>query len=81
MKKLIVFGIILMALFFTIDADAQCAMCKMVPASDMEGGGTKALGLNNGILYLMALPYLLFCSFLFIFRKSIIQKIKDYRNK
>ena len=81
MKKIIVFGIILVAVFFAFDADAQCAMCKMVPGSDLEGGGKKALGLNKGILYLMGIPYTLFMVFLFIFRKSIIQKFKSFRNK
>jgi hypothetical protein len=38
---------------------AQCAMCKAVAETDANGGGTAALGLNTGILYLMAFPYLL----------------------
>ena len=38
---------------------AQCAMCKAVAETDADGGGTAALGLNTGILYLMAFPYLL----------------------
>ncbi len=38
---------------------SQCAMCKAVVESDLESGGKTALGINNGILYLMIIPYLL----------------------
>ena len=41
------------------DVLAQCAMCKAVAESDLEGGGTAANGLNTGILYLMGFPYLM----------------------
>jgi len=54
MKKLI-FSFIL---FLTVlNSNAQCAMCKAV----VESGGdtSQAEGLNTGILYLMAFPYLL----------------------
>lgn len=40
-------------------AEAQCAMCAAVAETDAQGGGTAAAGLNEGILYLMAFPYLL----------------------
>ena len=38
---------------------AQCAMCKAVLESNMENGGTAAAGINDGIIYLMFIPYLL----------------------
>ena len=47
---------------------AQCAMCKAVVEANLESGGSAGAGLNNGILYLMAMPYisiLLFCLFWF----------------
>ena len=42
----------------TMDINAQCAMCKVVVETNLESGDTKGLGLNNGILYLMAIPYI-----------------------
>tara|TARA_B100001057_G_C22556262_1_gene835419 strand:+ start:482 stop:706 length:225 start_codon:yes stop_codon:yes gene_type:complete len=39
-------------------AFAQCAMCKSVVESNIDGGSTIGSGLNDGILYLMAMPYL-----------------------
>lgn len=48
--------------------DAQCAMCRAV----LETGGNNAVaeGINNGIVYLMAVPYILVAGlFFFIYRK------------
>lgn len=38
-------------------ADAQCSMCRAVLESDTDQSAAK--GINDGILYLMAFPYLL----------------------
>ena len=58
MKNKTILLITLAALFITPDVDGQCAMCKAVVETNLESGDTKGLGLNNGILYLMAIPYL-----------------------
>jgi hypothetical protein len=42
-------------LFVVVSSNAQCAMCKAVVESD----ASMAKGVNDGILYLMAIPYLL----------------------
>lgn len=55
--KYILFVILFVGI--TIATYAQCAMCKAVAESDLEGGGTAAQGINEGILYLMFIPYLL----------------------
>lgn len=45
-------------LFITVvPADAQCAMCRAVLQSETDS--SMAEGVNNGIIYLMAIPYLL----------------------
>ena len=44
-------------------------MCKAVVESNLKEGGNVGAGLNNGILYLMAMPYvaaLLFGIFYFL---------------
>ena len=56
-NKIILFSTIAV-LFVTIDVNAQCAMCKAVVETNLESGDTKGMGLNNGILYLMAIPYI-----------------------
>ncbi len=44
-------------LLLTSSAEAQCAMCRAVLES--EEGMSTAKGINNGIIYLMAIPYIL----------------------
>ena len=58
MKNNIILFSAIAVLFLTIDLNAQCAMCKAVVETNLESGDTKGLGLNNGILYLMAIPYI-----------------------
>lgn len=41
------------------DLPAQCPMCKMSAESNLRDGGTAGRGLNAGILYMLATPYLL----------------------
>ena len=38
---------------------AQCGMCRAVLESSAESGSKIAEGVNNGILYMMGVPYLL----------------------
>tara|TARA_B100000902_G_scaffold5077_2_gene6546 strand:+ start:1531 stop:1773 length:243 start_codon:yes stop_codon:yes gene_type:complete len=46
---------------------AQCAMCKAVVESNFENGSLKGAGLNDGILYLMAMPYIAMLTFAIAF--------------
>jgi len=47
---------------------AQCAMCRAVLES--EGNVAAAEGVNNGIVYLMAIPYVLVgVLFYFVYKK------------
>ena len=39
-------------------ADAQCAMCTLTAENATENGNTQGKGLNKGILFLLAIPYL-----------------------
>lgn len=56
----------LYVLFFvsSLYTNAQCAMCRAVLES--EEGQSTAEGVNNGIMYLMSIPYLLVAGFGFI---------------
>ena len=44
-------------LFSASNSFAQCAMCRAV--LETEDGGVKAEAVNDGIVYLMAFPYIL----------------------
>ena len=50
-----IFGIWI--LFFGISSYSQCAMCRA--ALESEGNTVKAEAVNDGIVYLMAIPYIL----------------------
>ena len=60
MKISRLFNSILFFLFLLAsqNTDAQCAMCKAVVEANLESGGSIGAGLNDGILYLMAMPYI-----------------------
>ena len=61
--------IILIALFlFLTNVSAQCAMCRAVLESDADQ--SMAEGVNDGIVYLMAIPYILVAGIaLLLYRK------------
>jgi type III secretory pathway component EscU len=58
-KSLQVFTIFSLFILSSLSAQAQCAMCKAVAESSTEAGSTVATGLNGGIIYLVAFPYLI----------------------
>ncbi|NMH87571.1 hypothetical protein [Flavivirga algicola] len=55
MKNKILF--LVFTFLFFLETNAQCAMCRAVLES--EEGQTAAEGINDGIVYLMAIPYIL----------------------
>jgi hypothetical protein len=48
---------VLCSMFFSISSYAQCAMCRAALAG--EGNKAKAAAVNDGIVYLMVIPYVL----------------------
>ena len=47
----------LVSFFFIVKSSAQCAMCRAV--LENEEGQKAAKGINDGIVYLMSIPYIL----------------------
>ncbi len=60
-------SVILLIVLVSVDSFAQCAMCRAVVE---QGGEEVAEGINSGIVYLMAFPYLLVSVALFLFYRS-----------
>lgn len=57
-RNSIAYWLLSIAFFFSsLNANAQCAMCRA--ALETEEGGVKGEAVNDGILYLMVIPYLL----------------------
>lgn len=58
LRLLLAVCILMLALGNTTTVSAQCAMCStMVETNNKSGAGTTK-GLNNGVMYLLAAPYL-----------------------
>lgn len=75
-KTTIVFLLFFMFILISIDIDAQCAMCKLNAESAANEKSGFAEGLNNGILYLMGIPYILLLTGIAVFSKVIFKKYK-----
>jgi len=57
-KKTFLYSLLSILFFlYSLETKAQCAMCRAVLES--EEGGVKAEAINDGIVYLMAIPYIL----------------------
>lgn len=64
MRKYLQVGIVLtlavlLVVLATGDLGAQCPMCRLSAESNLKNGGTDGRGLNAGILYMLAMPYML----------------------
>ncbi len=80
MNKIVRILVLFVFVLIDISASAQCAMCKSGVASNLEAGGNTGRGINTGILYLMAIPYLLIGGLVaYVFRKRISEKLKQYK--
>ncbi|MDO6596344.1 hypothetical protein Q4512_05420 [Oceanihabitans sp. 2_MG-2023] len=66
MKQKILF--LIFSILFFLETNAQCAMCRAVLES--EEGQATAEGVNDGIVYLMAVPYLLVGGIAFFIYKT-----------
>ena len=66
-----VLGVLVLLIGFAqmMEVDAQCVMCKAVAEDSADDGGLGA-GLNRGILYLMAIPYILLSALFFVIYKK-----------
>ena len=64
------------------DVSAQCSMCTLNAENSVQNGNTEGNGLNKGILYLLAAPYLAIAGIGFLWykkyrRKNVNMNIKD----
>lgn len=59
-RKMLVFITLLVGLFvIPTSSFAQCAMCSLNADNSTQHGNTQGKGLNNGILFLLAMPFLI----------------------
>ena len=85
MKRLRIAFIGLILIFSCLsstEVSAQCSMCTLNAENSVKNGNTEGKGLNNGILYLLAAPYLAVAGVGFLWykkyrRKNVDLNIKD----
>lgn len=82
MKALKIF---ILVVFFAVaglgvsTVNAQCAMCSATADAGIQHGNTTANGLNNGIMYLLAAPYLAVAAVGYIWYKKYRRKNVDLK--
>jgi len=81
-QKLIKIGALL-ALVITLSlpaepVQAQCPMCRMSAESNLKNGGTAGAGLNRGILYMLALPYVIVGSVAYVWWRNRIKDDEEF---
>ena len=64
------FLFVMFSLLLSVDIQAQCAMCKAAVEANLKAGDNIGSGLNTGILYLMAMPYIAVILFGFFWYKQ-----------
>jgi len=77
MKPIKIFLLLFMFLFVvagTSKVSAQCAMCTLNADNSTQNGNTEGNGLNSGILYLLAAPYIAVAAVGFIWYKKYKRK-------
>ncbi len=71
----IVVLVLVFTFIFMLDVQAQCSMCRAVLENEQDKSAAE--GINNGILFLMAFPYLLVGGLGYYIYKVYYTKKKD----
>ncbi len=59
MRKYLI-ALFFMCLFASVnEVSAQCSMCTANAEQGAKNGNTQTLGINNGVLYLLSIPFIL----------------------
>ncbi|CAH1001955.1 hypothetical protein LEM8419_02870 [Neolewinella maritima] len=70
MKRFLTLLLVLVLLGTGGELLAQCPMCRATAESNLANGGTEGQGLNQGILYLLGMPYVLVATVGFIWWRN-----------
>lgn len=79
---LVLATVIIVSIFCYTEVSAQCAMCSLNAENSVANGSTQGKGLNDGILFLLAIPYLIAVGIGILwykkYRKSNSKKISPF---
>ena len=72
------YSLIVLFQFLAIYSYSQgCAMCAATVETNLAEGGMKGAGINTGVLYLSAFPYIMFAFFVFIIHRTYKKAMKE----
>ena len=74
MKRLFILVFIFISVLTFQNVNAQCSVCRAGAESSVEQGYKAGKGLNKGILYLMAVPYIMVGAGFYFFYSKIKKK-------
>lgn len=78
MKKMIILSLVFVLMAVAGgDLLAQCPMCRATAETNLANGGTEGQGLNNGIMYMLGMPYLLIGTIAFLWWRNRKQGMDD----
>ena len=69
--------ILIFNLFIIINSHSQCAMCKASLETNLQSEEAKGAGINEGILYLMSMPYIALLLFTIFWYLQNRRKVQD----
>lgn len=76
MKKAIIYlFIVVLSFSYSPAAKAQCSMCTINAEQGTKNGNTQGKGLNAGVIYLLAIPYLLITGMGIIWYRTYRKKV------
>ncbi|RZL19936.1 MAG: hypothetical protein EOO89_01810 [Pedobacter sp.] len=80
-KRAIFILILLISTFATVpQTQAQCSMCTISAEQGSKNGNTQSKGINDGIIYLLAFPYLLIAGIGILWYRNYRKKIHPSAN-
>jgi hypothetical protein len=74
LKLFLVLAVFAVTVSTTYTVKAQCAVCSVNVETNAKNGGTQANGLNKGIMYLLAAPYIAIGAVGFLWYKKYRRK-------
>ncbi|MEL6275010.1 MAG: hypothetical protein AAFU03_07910 [Bacteroidota bacterium] len=77
MKKPVIILLFLGLLLISPELSAQCPMCRATAETNLANGGTEGLGLNNGILYMLGMPYIIIGTIAYFWWKNRKKEIDE----
>lgn len=75
MRAIFILFILISTFAIAPQAKAQCSMCTISAEQGTKNGNTQGKGLNDGIIYLLVIPYLLIAGIGILWYRNYRKKI------